>query len=70
VSSRPGSGETQACGTGACAALVAAVLTGQSDRRATLHLRGGDLAIEWRESTNHVFMRGDAVEVFSGETEV
>ncbi len=68
-----GSGETLACGTGACAALVAAVLTGRAERRATLELRGGKLEIEWRErgeSANHVMMTGEAVEVFSGEVEV
>ena len=68
-----GSGETLACGTGACAALVAAVLTGRSDRRATVELRGGNLEIEWRESgpqANHVFMTGEAVEVFRGELEL
>lgn len=68
-----GSGETLACGTGACASLVAAVLTGRADRRATLELRGGNLDIEWRErdaGANHVFMTGEAVEVFRGEVEV
>jgi len=68
-----GSGETHACGTGACAALVAAVLSGRADRRATLELRGGNLEIEWREAgtdANHVFMTGEAVEVFRGMIEV
>jgi diaminopimelate epimerase len=68
-----GSGETLACGTGACAALVASVLTGRSERRATVELRGGPLEIEWRESgaaANHVFMTGEAVEVFRGEIEL
>ena len=68
-----GSGETLACGTGACAALVAAVLTGRSERAATVELRGGNLAIEWREAgpaANHVFMTGEAVEVFRGELEL
>ena len=68
-----GSGETLACGTGACAALVAGVLTGRADRKATVELRGGSLEIEWRESgdrANHVFMTGEAVEVFRGEVEV
>ncbi|MGH7914105.1 MAG: diaminopimelate epimerase [Candidatus Binataceae bacterium] len=68
-----GSGETLACGTGACASLVAAVLTGRTERRATLDLRGGKLGIEWREKgegANHVMMTGEAVEVFSGEVEV
>ena len=68
-----GSGETLACGTGACAALVAAVLTGHADRTATVELRGGNLEIEWRESgdgANHVFMTGEAVEVFTGRVDL
>ncbi len=65
-----GSGETEACGTGACAALVAAVLNGKSERRVTVRLRGGDLAIEWRATDGHVMMTGPATEVFSGELEV
>jgi diaminopimelate epimerase len=68
-----GSGETLACGTGACAALVAAVLTGRAERAATLELRGGNLEIEWRErgpDANHVFMTGEAIEVFRGELEL
>jgi diaminopimelate epimerase len=68
-----GSGETLACGTGACAALVAGVLTGRADRKAIIELRGGNLEIEWREGgdrANHVFMTGEAVEVFRGEIEL
>ena len=65
-----GSGETEACGTGACAAVVAGHLNGKNDRRATVHLRGGDLEIEWRESDGHVLMTGPADEVFRGELEV
>lgn len=68
-----GSGETLACGTGACAALVAAVLTGRAERSAAVELRGGNLEIEWREhgpDANHIFMTGEAVEVFRGELEV
>ena len=68
-----GSGETLACGTGACASLVAAVLTGHADRKATVELRGGNLEIEWRgngEGANHVFMTGEAIEVFSGRVEL
>ena len=65
-----GSGETAACGTGACAALVAAVLTGRAERRATLRLNGGDLEIEWRAGDGHVLMSGPAEEVFRGEIEV
>ncbi|MDO5553230.1 MAG: diaminopimelate epimerase [Planctomycetia bacterium] len=62
-----GTGETMACGTGACATAVAAVLAGVADRHVTIHLRGGDLEIDWNEQTNHVIMTGPAVEVFSGE---
>jgi diaminopimelate epimerase len=62
-----GSGETLACGTGAAAVCVAGVLTGRSQRRLTVELRGGELELEWREEDNHVFMTGPAVEVFSGE---
>jgi diaminopimelate epimerase len=68
-----GSGETLACGTGACAALVAAVLTGRAERKSIVELRGGNLEIEWRENgerANHVFMTGEAVEVFRGEIEL
>jgi diaminopimelate epimerase len=65
-----GSGETAACGTGACAALVAAVLTQRAERRATLRLNGGDLDIEWRAADDHVYMTGGAEEVFRGEIEV
>lgn len=61
-----GAGETLACGTGACATLVAAALTGRAQRKATVQLLGGELEIEWAED-NHVYMTGPAVEVFSGE---
>jgi len=62
-----GSGETLACGTGACAVCVAGVLTGRTERRITSKLLGGDLQLEWDEATNHVFMTGPAAEVFTGE---
>lgn len=58
-----GSGETLACGTGACATLVAAAVTGRTGPRATLHLKGGDLEVRWDD---HVFLTGPAVEVFQG----
>ncbi len=61
-----GSGETMACGTGACATLVAGVLTHQLDRRATIHLPGGNLGIEWLESNGHIMMTGPAVHVYDG----
>jgi diaminopimelate epimerase len=62
-----GSGETLACGTGACAVCVAGVLTGRSQRKVTVHLTGGDLQLHWSEADNHVYMTGPAVEVFSGD---
>ena len=62
-----GTGETQACGTGACAVLVAGVLNGKLDRKATITLPGGDLEIEWNANDNHVYMTGDAVTVFEGK---
>jgi diaminopimelate epimerase len=65
-----GAGETMACGTGACAVLVASSLTGNSDRQATIHLLGGNLDIRWDEETNHVFMSGPATKVFEGEIEI
>lgn len=61
-----GSGETSACGTGACAVCVAGVLTGRTRRRVTAALPGGDLQIQWSDD-EHVYMTGPAVEVFSGE---
>lgn len=61
-----GSGETLACGTGACATLVAAVLNSLTDREVVVHLRGGDLKIRWDEATNHVFMTGGAMMVADG----
>lgn len=61
-----GSGITLACGTGASATIVAAVLNNKSARCATVHLLGGDLELEWG-ADDHVYMTGPAVEVFSGE---
>ena len=63
-----GSGETMACGTGACASVVATSRLGLTDRRATVHLKGGDLQIHWAEN-NHVYMTGEAATVFEGEYE-
>jgi diaminopimelate epimerase len=62
-----GSGETLACGTGACAVAVAGVLSGKSERRVHIELLGGQLEIEWSETDNHVDMTGSAVTVFTGE---
>lgn len=61
-----GSGETLACGTGACAAAVASVLKGHCGRKIEVELIGGCLSIEWRESDNHVYMTGPAAFSFDG----
>ena len=60
-----GAAVTLACGTGASATIVAAVLNQKTDRQAVLHLDGGDLSVAWAEN-NHVYMSGPAVEVYSG----
>jgi len=65
-----GSGETLACGTGACAVLVASVLNEKSPRKNIVHLLGGDLEIEWNENDNHVYMTGPAETVFEGEINI
>ena len=65
-----GSGITQACGTGACATAVAAVVTGRAPRTSQIVMDGGTLTIEWRESDNHVYMTGPATFVFDGEIEI
>jgi diaminopimelate epimerase len=64
-----GAGETMACGTGASAVAVAGSIKGLTERNVTVHLRGGDLSIEWA-SDNHVYMTGPAVEVFEGTIEL
>ncbi len=66
-----GSGETLACGTGACASAVAAILNGYADNDVTVHLLGGDLEISWSGDENDsVFMTGPATTVFTGEIEI
>lgn len=62
-----GAGETLACGTGACATVVACNLNGLTDRKVNIELLGGTLNIEWNETDNHVYMTGPAVTVFDGE---
>jgi diaminopimelate epimerase len=62
-----GSGETLACGTGACATLVASVLNNLTNRKAVVKLTGGDLLIEWDKESNHIYMSGEAVTTFEGE---
>lgn len=65
-----GTGETLACGTGACASVVAAVMNGLCDRRVTVMLPGGELLIEWDETSGHVYKTGPAVKVFEGEIDL
>lgn len=65
-----GAGETQACGTGACAAVVAGIRRGLLDSKVMVHTRGGSLQIEWQGNGQPVRMTGPAVTVFTGEIEV
>ncbi len=62
-----GSDETWACGTGTCATVMACILNGKTDDKVLVHLRGGDLIIEYDRQTNHIYMTGPATEVFTGE---
>jgi diaminopimelate epimerase len=61
-----GSGETLACGTGASASAVAAMLKGLTEKKVTIHLLGGDITVEW-PGDGRVYMTGPAVEVFEGK---
>lgn len=65
-----GSGETLACGTGACATAMACILNHMTDDEVLIHLLGGDLLIRYNRETNHIFMTGPAAEVFSGEIDL
>ena len=65
-----GSGETLACGTGACAAAVAGILNGFTEDKVTVKLLGGDLEIEWDRKADRVYMTGPAVVVFDGEIDI
>ncbi len=65
-----GAGMTLACGTGACAALIAANLTGRAGDRAVVHLDGGDLDIFWDKATNHLFKTGPGTRVFEGQIRI
>ena len=64
-----GSGETFACGTGACACVVAGGLNGYTDDKVTVELPGGKLDVKW-DTDNHVYMKGSATKVFDGEVEI
>jgi len=64
-----GTGETMACGTGACAVVVAGALTGRTERRVVVHLPGGDLEPEWA-SDGSVYLTGPAEEVFEGSVDL
>lgn len=61
-----GAGPTLACGTGACASVVASVLEGRTGAKVVVHLPGGDLGVEWRDD-DHVYMTGPAAYVFQGK---
>lgn len=65
-----GSGETLACGTGACASAVACILNGLTENEITLHLLGGDLQVRWDREENLVYMTGPATVVFDGEIQI
>lgn len=65
-----GSGETLACGTGACASVVACILNGYTDYEVTVSLLGGELLIRYDEQENKVYMTGPAVTVFEGEIDI
>ncbi len=65
-----GSGITMACGTGACASVIAGVVTGRLNRHVRVLMDGGALAIHWDENDNQVYMTGEAVLVFEGEIEL
>lgn len=64
-----GSDETWACGTGTCATVMACILNGYTEDKVLVHLKGGDLVIEYDRAANHIFMTGPATEVFHGEIE-
>ncbi len=65
-----GSNETWACGTGTCATVMACIMNGYTENKVLVHLKGGDLTIEYDPDTNHIFMTGPATEVFNGEIDI
>ena len=62
-----GTGETLACGTGACASVAACVLNGLCDRQVQVSLPGGELSVVWEESDNHIYLTGPATFVYDGQ---
>lgn len=65
-----GSKETLACGTGACASTVVCNTEGYTSNQITVHLKGGELRINWNKENNHIYMKGPAVTVFEGIIEI
>ena len=65
-----GAGETLACGTGACASVVACNLNDYIENEANVELLGGTLNIKWNKENNHIYMTGTATTVFEGELEL
>lgn len=65
-----GSGETMACGTGSCAAVVACILNNKTSNKVKVHLLGGELYIEWNKENNHIYMTGPAEIVFEGKIDI
>lgn len=63
-----GSGATLACGTGACASVVAGGINGYTNEKVTVELPGGKLQVQWKED-NHIYMTGPAIKIFDGEIE-
>lgn len=62
-----GANETFACGTGACASVVAAILNGYCNKKVTVELLGGEMEIEWKDADNGIYMTGSATTVFDGQ---
>lgn len=65
-----GSGETLACGTGSCAAVIAGVTNNLTKRKVKVLLQGGELEIDWNDQDNNVYMKGIATKVFDGTIEI
>ena len=65
-----GAKETYACGTGACATVVAGYINNLNKRKVKVLLKGGELEINWKEKTNEIYMTGIATEVFKGKIKV